>query len=87
MLQTEARLLQEAELLHNLRHRNIIQLRAACIDPPTFCLVLEYAENGTLSKYIADTLEPARILDWSLQIAKVRTAGDGGGKRAGRRQM
>eukprot|EP00056_Hartaetosiga_gracilis_P005781 m.88837 g.88837 ORF g.88837 m.88837 type:complete len:1116 (+) comp12278_c0_seq2:2-3349(+) len=66
----EARLLQEAELLHSLRHRNIIQLKAACVDPPNFCLVLEYAEFGSLSTQIKHTLEPKQLLEWTEQIAK-----------------
>eukprot|EP00043_Microstomoeca_roanoka_P018343 m.195544 g.195544 ORF g.195544 m.195544 type:complete len:1199 (+) comp16805_c1_seq1:190-3786(+) len=66
----EVRLLQEAELLHNLRHRNIIQLKAACVDAPNFCLVLEYALLGALTNHIHDTLAPDRLLDWTTQVAR-----------------
>eukprot|EP00049_Salpingoeca_infusionum_P010445 m.179604 g.179604 ORF g.179604 m.179604 type:complete len:1659 (-) comp14642_c2_seq2:170-5146(-) len=66
----EARLLQEAELLHNLKHRNVIQLKAACVDPPNFCMIMEFASLGTLAKHVKTQLDPSRVHDWALQIAK-----------------
>jgi len=39
---------REIEVLLKARHPNICQFLGAAIDPPTYCLVLEYMENGSL---------------------------------------
>jgi serine/threonine protein kinase len=56
----EELLRQEASLLNKLRHKNIIEFKAACISPPRFCIVLEFAALGTLSKHIRNTLDPCK---------------------------
>ena len=38
----------EILLLQNLRHPNVINFLGACLDPPNPCLILEYAEGGSL---------------------------------------
>eukprot|EP00730_Choanoeca_flexa_P016886 TRINITY_DN8061_c0_g1_i1.p1 TRINITY_DN8061_c0_g1~~TRINITY_DN8061_c0_g1_i1.p1 ORF type:complete len:740 (+),score=153.38 TRINITY_DN8061_c0_g1_i1:177-2396(+) len=66
----EDMLTSEAELLNKLRHKHIIDFKAACVEPPHFCIVLEYAAKGPLTKHIRETLEPSRVVSWAQQLAK-----------------
>jgi predicted Ser/Thr protein kinase len=38
----------EVELLQNLRHPNIVNFLGSCLNPPQVCVILEYAEGGSL---------------------------------------
>ena len=38
----------EAALLQNLRHPNIVNFLGCCLSPPQICVILEYAEGGSL---------------------------------------
>lgn len=40
---------REVEVLRRLRHPHIVEFYGACTKPPHWCLVMEYAEGGTLA--------------------------------------
>jgi len=46
--------LLEIELLHNLRHPNIVTFYCACVEAPNYCIVLEYVARGSLEKVLLD---------------------------------
>ena len=61
----------EGELLAGCAHRNVAQLIGACTAAPHFCLVMEFAMGGALSKALKEVrLEPDVIIDWVTQIAR-----------------
>lgn len=63
---------KEAQVLSVLSHRNIIQFYGAVLDEPNYCLVTEYASNGSLYAYLQNpdnTLDFQQILKWSKEIA------------------
>lgn len=67
----------EVRQLSRVKHENIIQLYGACTRGPNICLVMEYAEGGSLynvlhgpSPKIQYTLGHA--MSWAYQCAKVR---------------
>lgn len=43
---------REVVLVSRLRHPNVVLFLGAAISPPTYCLVFEFMENGTLSDMI-----------------------------------
>ena len=43
---------REVEVLRRLRHPHIVEFYGACTKPPHWCLVMEYAEGGTLSNLL-----------------------------------
>lgn len=64
---------KEAKLFSIFRHRNIVGLYGVCLKEPNFCLVLEYARGGALSRVLnthGRTIPPNVLLDWALQIAR-----------------
>lgn len=65
-------ILQEANLFSILSHANIIALRGVCLQPPNYCLVMEFARGGTMSSAISrvQSLPPGVLVDWALQIAR-----------------
>eukprot|EP00118_Oscarella_pearsei_P001129 m.6681 g.6681 ORF g.6681 m.6681 type:complete len:981 (+) comp16564_c0_seq2:2505-5447(+) len=64
-------ILQEASLFNILIHPNIIALLGVCVQPPNYCLVMEFARGGTLSNVISKyQLPPPVLVDWALQIAR-----------------
>ncbi|XP_055612330.1 mitogen-activated protein kinase kinase kinase 11-like isoform X2 [Uranotaenia lowii] len=68
---TRENVLQEAKLFWSLHHRNIVALRGVCLEPPNFCLVMEYARGGSLNKILAGRKIPPDVLvDWAVQIAR-----------------
>ena len=64
---------KEAKLFSIFRHRNIVGLFGVCLKEPNFCLVLEYARGGALSRVLSThgrTIPPSVLLDWAIQIAR-----------------
>eukprot|EP00050_Salpingoeca_kvevrii_P006921 m.292648 g.292648 ORF g.292648 m.292648 type:complete len:941 (+) comp12654_c0_seq1:211-3033(+) len=61
----------EGDLLAMCAHINITKVYGACVAPPKFYLVMEYAHGGALSTLLRRVkLPPNVILDWATQIAK-----------------
>jgi len=62
----------EVGAMSKLQHKNIIQCVGACSQPPNYVILTEYAENGSLKKYLLDKkhLEWSQIIDFSTQIAE-----------------
>ncbi|MBN3284300.1 M3K21 kinase, partial [Polyodon spathula] len=62
---------QEAKLFSMLQHPNIIKLEGVCLQEPNLCLVMEYAQGGTLNRALAGRRIPPHILvNWAVQIAR-----------------
>jgi serine/threonine protein kinase len=66
------RAIREIELLHGLRHPNIVSLLDYAIDSDDILMVLEHLEGGTLRKYVdlfgaMDVLQSGRVMDQVLQ--------------------
>ncbi|XP_062851436.1 mitogen-activated protein kinase kinase kinase 21 [Trichomycterus rosablanca] len=62
---------QEAKLFSMLHHPNIIRLEGVCLEEPNLCLVMEYAQGGTLNRALAGRRVPPHILvNWAVQIAR-----------------
>ncbi|KAL3831637.1 hypothetical protein ACJMK2_023365 [Sinanodonta woodiana] len=64
---------KEAQVLSALNHRNIIQFYGAVTQESNFCLVTEYAENGSLYAHLQDPdnfLDFQQILKWAREIAR-----------------
>ncbi|KAK2852420.1 hypothetical protein Q7C36_007621 [Tachysurus vachellii] len=62
---------QEAKLFSMLRHPSIIRLEGVCLEEPNLCLVMEYAQGGTLNRALTGRRIPPHILvNWAVQIAK-----------------
>ncbi|XP_033109108.1 mitogen-activated protein kinase kinase kinase 20-like [Anneissia japonica] len=63
---------KEAQVLSCLSHRNIVKFYGAVIQSPNFCIVTEYAEEGSLYDYLSNpcnTLDFTQILTWSRHMA------------------
>ena len=67
---------QEVEVLRKLRHPHVVEFYGACTRPPHLCLVMEYAEGGTLSDLIhggggdgGGGLPPLRLLQLAEDVA------------------
>jgi mitogen-activated protein kinase kinase kinase 9 len=69
---TRKNVLQEAKLFWTLKHPNIVSLRGVCINPPKFCLVMEYAKGGSLNRILSSSrrIPPDVLIDWAIQIAR-----------------
>lgn len=64
--------MQEAKLFCTLNHPNIVSLRGVCIQPPKFCLVMEYAIGGSLNRILSGNrrISPDVLIDWAIQIGR-----------------
>lgn len=65
---------KEAQVLSLLSHKNIIKFFGAVTVPPNYCILTEYAENGSLFAFLAEQennsmLNFEQILRWSTEIA------------------
>ncbi|KAK7109215.1 hypothetical protein V1264_013298 [Littorina saxatilis] len=63
---------KEAQVLSALSHRNIIRFFGAVIQDPNFCLITEYASNGSLYAYLKNPeneLDFRQIVRWAQEIA------------------
>lgn len=62
---------KEAKLFWLLNHVNITALRGVCLKDPHLCLVMEYAEGGSLNRVLSGKqIPPAVLVDWAMQIAR-----------------
>lgn len=59
---------RETKVMFGLRHPNITQLLAVCVEPGHFCLVMEYLSKGSLFTVLHDPTESLG-LDIKYQIA------------------
>lgn len=66
----------EVRQLSRVSHPNIVKLYGACTKIPHVCLVMEYAEGGSLYNVLHGRNKPkytsAHAMSWALQCAKVR---------------
>lgn len=63
--------MKEAKLFWSLKHENIVSLHGACLTPPHFCLVMEYARGGPLNTVLAKhKIPPDVLVGWATQIAR-----------------
>lgn len=65
----------ELKQLSRVSHPNIVKLYGACKEPPTVCLVMEYAEGGSLYNVLhgagpQPTYTAAHAMSWALQCSK-----------------
>ncbi|XP_060597433.1 uncharacterized protein LOC132751289 [Ruditapes philippinarum] len=63
---------KEAQVLSVLSHRNIIKFYGAVTEEPNYCLITEYASNGSLYAYLQNPenhLDFEQILKWGKEIA------------------
>jgi sterile alpha motif and leucine zipper-containing kinase AZK len=61
-------------MLSMVRHKNIVQFYGVCSAAPDYCIVTEYASNGSLSAFLSNpvnaSLQFANILQWADDIAQ-----------------
>lgn len=67
--------LTELKQLSRVNHQNIVKLYGACTNPPAVCLVMEYAEGGSLYNVLhgagpQPAYTAAHAMSWALQCAK-----------------
>lgn len=65
----------ELKQLSRVNHPNIVKLYGACTKPPTVCLVMEYAEGGSLYNVLHGAgpqpiYNTAHAMSWLLQCSK-----------------
>ncbi|XP_043244111.1 mitogen-activated protein kinase kinase kinase 10-like [Amphibalanus amphitrite] len=61
---------QEGRLFWLLDHPNIVSLRGLVLTPPNLCLVMEYAQGGSLSRVLSQhKVLPHVLVNWAMQIA------------------
>lgn len=65
----------EVRLLSRVEHENIVKLYGACTQGAHVCLVMEYAEGGSLYNVLHCNPKPkytaGHAISWTLQCAKV----------------
>ena len=67
----QAAVLSEADLMEGLRSEYLIGFRGICFDP-RYCLVMEYADGGTLRARLDKASEPIALAEqmrWAMQIS------------------
>uniref|UniRef100_A0A182UA27 Mitogen-activated protein kinase kinase kinase 7 n=1 Tax=Anopheles melas TaxID=34690 RepID=A0A182UA27_9DIPT len=71
---TEQAFTAEVSHLSRVAHPNIIELYGACTEKPNFCLVMEYADGGSLHKVLHSRPRPvytaAHAMSWARQCAE-----------------
>uniref|UniRef100_UPI00358F5B52 mitogen-activated protein kinase kinase kinase 20-like isoform X2 n=1 Tax=Myxine glutinosa TaxID=7769 RepID=UPI00358F5B52 len=64
----------EAEILSVLSHKNVIKFYGAVSEPPNYCIVTEYAANGSLFEFLmkseSNNMKNEFIITWAMDIAK-----------------
>ena len=64
---------REVEVLRRLRHPHIVEFYGACTKPPHWCLVMEYAEGGTLANLLHGANAPQNEGLPMLQLLQLST--------------
>jgi tRNA A-37 threonylcarbamoyl transferase component Bud32 len=64
---------REVEVLRRLRHPHIVEFYGACTKPPHWCLVMEYAEGGTLADLLHGPNAPRDTGLPALQLLQLGT--------------
>ncbi|KAG8201444.1 hypothetical protein JTE90_024314 [Oedothorax gibbosus] len=57
--------------LKKLSHCNVVSFKGVCIQPPCYCIIMEYCPFGTLHNLLRQGTEipPRRVVEWSKQVA------------------
>ncbi|XP_036400370.1 guanylate cyclase 2G [Megalops cyprinoides] len=59
-------ILQEFQLMRELKHENLVQFFGVCIEPPNICIITQYCRKGSLK----DVLRNSDIdLDWMFKLS------------------
>ncbi|KAL4612998.1 guanylate cyclase 2G-like [Arapaima gigas] len=59
-------IVEEFQVMRELKHENLVQFFGACIDPPNICIVMQYCKKGSLK----DLLRNSEIeLDWMFKLS------------------
>lgn len=65
---------REVTILSRLHHKNVVQLVAACINPPVFCVITEYLSGGSLRSFLhkrdPGSVDLKQFVSMALQIAR-----------------
>lgn len=65
--------LDEAKIMHKLRHRKLVQLMGVCTEMEPVYIITEFMENGALLEYLRSedgrTLTIVKLIDMAAQIA------------------
>lgn len=61
----------EIKHLRKLNHPNIVAFKGVCIQPPCYCIVMEYCPYGQLFDVLKNgrQIPPPLVIDWTKQIA------------------
>ncbi|XP_071043741.1 uncharacterized protein [Parasteatoda tepidariorum] len=57
--------------LKKLSHCNVVAFRGVCVQPPCYCIIMEYCPAGTLHNLLRQGTEipPKKVMEWSKQVA------------------
>ncbi|XP_054721398.1 LOW QUALITY PROTEIN: mitogen-activated protein kinase kinase kinase 13-A-like [Uloborus diversus] len=57
--------------LKKLSHPNVVSFKGVCVQPPCFCIVMEFCPSGTLHDLLRRGTEipPKKVMEWSKQVA------------------
>ncbi|GIX68376.1 mitogen-activated protein kinase kinase kinase 13 [Caerostris extrusa] len=57
--------------LKKLSHCNVVSFKGVCVQPPCFCIIMEYCPSGTLHNLLRQGTEipPKKVMEWSKQVA------------------
>ncbi|XP_059461374.1 serine/threonine-protein kinase STY46-like isoform X2 [Corylus avellana] len=64
---------QEANIMRNIRHKNVIQFIGACTSPPGLCLVTEYMSGGSMYDFLhkqKSVLTPPSLIRAAIDVSE-----------------
>lgn len=63
---------RELKNLCRLRHRNVINVLAACVEPGKLCLVMDFCKSGDLRSILSSKAEvtAANRIKWAIEVAR-----------------